>query len=291
MPIKPPQPWRSPKVYLLPNLMTAGNLACGFSAVFFIFQGMKAEAAASANTYYTAIGFILAACFFDALDGRIARLRGQESLFGREFDSLADVVSFGIAPALLVMDIVLDGFNDRLAWTIAFVYLLCGTMRLARFNCLAQEESENGSKDFVGFPIPAAAGLIASLTVFILWLNEGDREIGPWRYVLLALVVVLSYLMLSEFSYPSFKNVNWRTRRSLPWVFVAILVFVSAINFWKFVPFILFLTYLTYGFVRPWISRRWRKEIEEGDDDFEPQMVPRGETLADEDNDSDESAA
>lgn len=285
MPIKTPQPWRTPKVYLLPNLMTAGNLACGFSAIFFIFQGMRA-AEPSAQTYFTAIGFILGACFFDALDGRLARMRGQESLFGREFDSLADMVSFGIAPALLVMDIVLDGFNERLAWTIAFVYLLCGAMRLARFNCLAEEDSENSSKDFIGFPIPAAAGLIASLTVFILWLNEGDREIGHWRYVLLALVLLLSYLMLSEFGYPSFKNVNWRTRRSLPWVFVAILVFVSAINFWKFVPFILFMTYLTYGCVRPWISRRWRKEIEEGDDDFEPEIVNSEEA-----QDSDESAA
>ncbi len=287
MPIKTPQPWRTPKVYLLPNLMTAGNLACGFSAIFFIFQGMKVPDP-SAQTYYTAIGFILGACFFDALDGRIARMRGQESLFGREFDSIADIVSFGIAPALLVMDIVLEGFNERLAWTIAFVYLLCGAMRLARFNCLAEEDSENGSKDFIGFPIPAAAGLIASLTVYILWLNEGDREIGYWRYVLLALVLLLSYLMLSEFSYPSFKNVNWRTRRSLPWVFVAILVFVSAINFWKFVPFFLFLTYLTYGFVRPWISRRWRKEIEEGDEDFEPELVPSEESSKE---NSDESAA
>ncbi|MCB1229734.1 MAG: CDP-diacylglycerol--serine O-phosphatidyltransferase [Verrucomicrobiae bacterium] len=275
--------------------MTAGNLACGFSAIFFIFQGMRAVEP-SEQTYYAAIGFILGACFFDALDGRIARLRGQESLFGREFDSLADIVSFGIAPALLVMDIVLSGFNERLAWSIAFIYLLCGAMRLARFNCLAAEESESGSKDFVGFPIPAAAGLIASLTVYILWLNEGDREIGYWRYVLLALVLLLSYLMLSEFSYPSFKKVNWRTRRSVPWVFVAILVFVSAFAFWKVVPFFLFLTYLTYGCVRPWISRRWRKEIEEGEEDFEPELVQADPTGEDDEDaeiekSGDESAA
>lgn len=272
MAIKPPQPWRTPKVYLLPNLMTAGNLACGFSAVFFIFQGMK-MAEPSANTFYLAIGFILAACLFDALDGRLARLRGQESMFGREFDSLADIVSFGMAPALLVMDIVLSDFPERLAWTIAFIYLLCGAMRLARFNCLAQMETENASKDFVGFPIPAAAGLIASLTVFILWINEGDKEIGHWRYLLLVLVLLLSYMMLSEFSYPSFKKVNWRTRRSMPWVFVAILVLVSAVNFWEFVPFFLFLSYLIYGCVRPWISRQWRREIEDGDEEFEPEIV------------------
>ena len=289
MPIKTPQPWRTPKVYLLPNLMTAGNLACGFSAVFFIFQGMKATEF-DPRTYYTAIGFILAACLFDALDGRLARMRGQESLFGREFASLADMISFGIAPALLVMDIVLSDFNERLAWTIAFVYLLCGAMRLARFNCLASEETEDSHKDFVGFPIPAAAGLIASLTVYILWLNEGAREIGYWRYVLLGLVVMLSYLMLSEYRYPSFKNINWRTRRSMPLVFAAILILVSAVNFWKFVPFYLFITYLAYGFARPWISGKWRREIEEGEDEFAPEVLesPNGEG---EETGSDESAA
>ncbi len=283
MPIKSPQPWRTPKVYLLPNLMTAGNLACGFSAVFFIFQGMKSPESGS-HTYHTAIAFILAACVFDALDGRVARMRGQESMFGREFDSLADMISFGIAPALLVMDIVMSDFDERLAWTIAFVYLLCGTMRLARFNCLAHEATDDDNKDFIGIPIPAAAGMIASLTVFILWINEGDKAIGNWRFVLLALVLLLSGLMMSELSYPSFKKVNWRTRRSILWVFVAILVLVSAFLFWKVVPFFLFLTYLVYGLVRPWISRRWRREIEEEDEEFEPELVG-------EDDDSDASAA
>ena len=298
MPLKAPQPWRTPKVYLLPNLMTAGNLACGFSAVFYIFQGMKV-AEPSANIYYTAIAFILGACLFDSLDGRLARIRGQESMFGREFDSLADIVSFGIAPALLVMDIVLDGFNERLAWTIAFVYLLCGAMRLARFNCLAQMEEGKASKDFVGFPFPAAAGLIASLTVFILWLHEGEKEIGHWRYLLLVLVLALSGLMISEFTYPSFKKVNWKTRRSMLWVFVAIIVVVMAVQFWEVVPFFLFLSYLTYGLLRPWISRQWQREIEEDDaEDDGDHLTENGNgeevgtlTLVGQKPDSDESAA
>lgn len=284
-----PEDQKTPKIYLLPNLMTAGNLACGFTAIFFIFEGMRNPESGS-MPYYMAIGFILGAFLFDTLDGRIARMRGQESMFGREFDSLADMISFGIAPALLLMDIVLEGFNDRLGWTIAFVYLLCGGMRLARFNCLAQVQAEENNpkanKDFVGFPIPAAAGLIASLTVFVLWLNEGEKNIGAWRYLLLFLMLLLSFLMLSEFRYPSFKTVNWKTRRSLPWVFVAILVFVSAVNFWEIVPMALFLLYLTYGFVRPWVSRKWRREIEAADEDddlFEPEVV--------EAEDTDESAA
>ena len=262
-----PGPWSNPQVYLLPNLMTAGNLACGFSAVVTIFAGMQ-DVAGGAKDFHLAIFLILGACFFDALDGRLARLKGQGPRVGRQLDSIADIVSFGIAPALLVMDIVLQSFDDRLGWTIAFVYLLCGAMRLARFNCLSQAASENkdapASRDFVGFPIPAAAGLIASLTMFMLWLNEGQKDLGPWRYLLLVLMLLLSFMMLSEFSYPSFKAMNWRAKKSLVWLFVAVLVLVCAVNFVEFVPLIIFLAYLIYGLVRPWISRKWRKEIEDG---------------------------
>lgn len=266
--------------------MTAGNLACGFSAVVTIFEGMR-DPAGGASDFQLAIFLILGACFFDALDGRLARIKGQESMFGREFDSLADIVSFGIAPALLVMDIVLSSFDNRLGWSIAFIYLLCGGMRLARFNCLAQisEDSDEKvpSKDFVGFPIPAAAGLIASLTMFILWLNEGEKEIGAWRYVLLVLMLLLSFMMLSEFHYPSFKLVNWKAKRSLVWLFAAIIVLVSAVQFYEFVPLAIFVSYLTYGLVRPWISRKWQKEIEEGStDEFETVSI---------DDDDEESVA
>lgn len=272
MPSEPPHSDTSPRIYLLPNLLTAGNLACGFTAIVKIFEGMRDSSGGIAH-YHAAVLAILGACVFDMLDGRVARIRGQESMFGREFDSIADIVSFGIAPALLVMDIVLDDLSPKLAWIAAFTYLLFGAMRLARFNCLAAEDSKSSSKDFVGFPVPAAAGLIASLTVFILWLNEGDREIGGWRYVLLLLMLVLSLMMMSEYNYPSFKRINWRTRRSIPWVSMAVLVLACAVNFWKFVPFFLFLTYFAYGCVRPWVSRKWRREIEEGGDAFEPEII------------------
>ena len=276
-----PGPWSTPSVYLWPNLMTAGNLACGFSAVLVIFEGMR-DADGGAKDFHLAIFLILGACFFDALDGRLARIKGQESMFGREFDSLADIVSFGMAPALLVMDIVLSSFDNRLGWTIAFIYLLCGGMRLARFNCLAQLAQENPDevreRDFVGFPIPAAAGLIASLTIFILWLNEGHKEIGAWRYVLLALMLLLSFMMLSEFRYPSFKAMNWRARRSMVWLFVAIVVLVCAVNFVEFVPLIIFLSYFVYGLLRPWISLKWEREIEVGDDPaIEPDLIEESE--------------
>lgn len=287
----------TPKIYLLPNLMTAGNLFCGFLAILMIFKGMR-DSTIGSQAYFTAIALILGACVFDLLDGRLARMRGQESLFGREFDSLADIVSFGVAPALLVMDIVLNDFGDRLGWITAFVYLLCGGMRLARFNCIAAEEQDTGKKssDFRGFPIPAAAGVIASLTVFLLWLNEGEKTIGSWRYVLLVMMWLLSFLMLSEFRYPSFKHINWKTRRSLPWVFVAVLVIVMAVLYFYVVPAILFTLYLTYGLVRPWISRRWRREIEEPAEGDDCDLLVNGsseydlEILKNGDDDDDESS-
>ena len=279
----------SPRIYLLPNLMTAGNLFCGFLAILMIFKGMR-DPGSGTTDYYMAIALILGACVFDLLDGRVARMRGQESLFGREFDSLADIVSFGVAPALLVMDIVLHDFSDRLGWLTAFVYLLCGGMRLARFNCMSADESESASKDFRGFPIPAAAGVIASITVFLLWLNEGDKEIGNWKYGLLILMWLLSALMMSELSYPSFKHINWKTRRSLPWVFLAVMAIVASVVWWKFVPAMFFTMYLCYGLVRRWISKRWRRGIEEPapDDDVEngfAESMERDLQLLDDDSD------
>src|ERR1051325_10702227 len=206
----------TPKIYLLPNLMTAGNLFCGFAAVLRIYDGaQRIDLLAAANDFHDAIWFILAACIFDLLDGRLARLGGHESAFGREFDSLADIVSFGMAPALLVYQIVLGEFQN-LGWMIAFVYLACGALRLARFNCVsAAGPSGDGNKNFTGFPIPAAAGVIASITLFLLWLDEGQRTIGRWKYALPPLMLFLSFMMFSKFRYPSFKAINWKTTQSV----------------------------------------------------------------------------
>jgi CDP-diacylglycerol--serine O-phosphatidyltransferase len=252
-----------PKIYLLPNLMTAGNLFCGFAAVFKIIEAglIVAGEGNPAAAYYQAIAFILGACVFDLLDGRLARLGGHESPFGREFDSLADVVSFGLAPALLVYQIVLVDF-PRVGWLVAFVYLLCGAMRLARFNCVAAETQDQPEKDFQGFPIPAAAGLIGSLTLFMLWMNEGERQLGYWRFVLPPLLLFLSFMMFSKVRYPSFKSLNWRTQRSIPWFLGMILLLVFCVMNYEWMPALLFVLFLIYGFVRPYISKSWRREIE-----------------------------
>ena len=126
------------KIYFLPNLLTGGNLFCGFVALTKIVQWEVNSG--NYRDIKVALFFILLACIFDLFDGRVARMGGAESPFGREFDSLADIISFGVAPAFLVYRIVLwDVFSSHpeLGWFIASIYLLCGAFRLARFNCLA----------------------------------------------------------------------------------------------------------------------------------------------------------
>lgn len=253
---------REPRIYVLPTLMTAGNILAGFVAILQIFKGREGMVV---EHYFWAIAAILAACLFDILDGRLARLGGQESPFGREFDSLADIVSFGIAPALLVHDIVLQSIEEQfggLGWLIASGYLVCGAMRLARFNCLAAMDEKCSGKAFRGCPIPAAAGVISSITLFLLWWDGTDRPVGNWKYLLPVLMVLLSYLMVSNIEYPSFKSINWRTRRSFQWVLVSIIVVAMTVRYWQWMPAVLFVSYLLYGLIRPWISRRWRQEIE-----------------------------
>src|SRR3954447_2767065 len=138
------------RIYFLPNLLTAGNLFCGFVALTKIVEADLIPFPDGTINWVPikfALGFILLACIFDLFDGRVARMGGVESPFGREFDSLADLVSFGVAPAFLVHRIVLrDVFegHPELGWFIASIYLLCGAFRLARFNCLATMPNSSG---------------------------------------------------------------------------------------------------------------------------------------------------
>jgi CDP-diacylglycerol---serine O-phosphatidyltransferase len=257
------------KIYLLPNLMTTGNLFCGFTATLKILEGallQSSNADLAAARFHEAIWFVLGAFVFDFLDGRIARLGGHESSFGREFDSLADIVSFGLAPALMVYRVVLNEFPNA-CWIIASIYLLCGALRLARFNTVSANHergaTSNGGKNFTGFPIPAAAGLIASITLFLLWLAEGEHHLGKWRFVLPPLLIFLSFMMFSRFEYPSFKAINWRTKKSIPRFLGIILILILTVLYYEWMPAVLFLSYLLYGFLRPWLSREWRREIEE----------------------------
>ncbi len=269
-----------PKIYFLPNLMTACNLACGFFAVLMIFRGLIEVGSAklppkdyyeALKPYYEyAILLIFGSCLFDLLDGRLARLGGQESPFGREFDSLADIISFGMAPAMLMSKAVLFPLGNA-GWAIALVYLVCGAMRLARFNCLALLPKKPGDPgDFRGLPIPMAAGFIASITFLLIDLHQNDHQLGAWKYVLAGAMLGLSLLMISDIRYPSFKKVGWRTRGTLPAILIGVLVLYATVQFRYVMPVVLFTIYLLYGMIRPMISQRMRRGIEvdaDADDD------------------------
>ena len=261
------------KIYFLPNLMTAGNLFFGFMALTKIVDAPLGPAGNGAIK--VALGFILLACICDLLDGRLARMGGVESPFGREFDSLADVISFGAAPAFLVHRVVLRQVfsnHPEVGWFIASIYLICGALRLARFNCLSAMSSGGGGKEFLGFPIPAAAGLVASLTLFLMWdEDKADLSVGRWRYLLPGILLFLSVMMVSEVKYPSFNTLDLRARRTFPKTVFAIL-FVGALVLLRglILPIILpsiFTLYLLYGFIRPRISRKVRHEIEEEEEE------------------------
>ena len=256
-----------PKIYLLPNLMTAGNLLCGFLAILTIFKGMQEESLLAAMpSYQTAMLYIFGSCLFDLLDGRLARMGGQESPFGQEFDSLADMVSFGLAPALLVSRAVLadlevvtpfDPEGSGITWAFAFIYLLCGGIRLARFNCLAR--IGKGGRDFRGIPIPMAAGFVASLTFIIIKFHEEQRTLGWGAYVLAAMILGISLLMVSNVRYPSFKKIDLKTKANV-WTLLGTAVLLGIImNFKVYAPALIFVIYLLIPVFR------WFKKSEEVD--------------------------
>lgn len=247
------------RIYLLPNLMTAGNLFCGFVAIIRCIQARfrleNVREGPPEELYNEAVWWILAAIVFDSLDGRIARLGGRESLFGKEFDSIADIISFGMAPAMMVFFLILspeqhESFR-QVGWFIGFIYLLCAGVRLARFNVITHplvytNQAKYDTKDFVGLPVPAAAGFIVSLVLLINHVHDLQR----WALVLPVLMVLISLLMVSTIRYPSFKQVDWRTRARFG-TFLALLIAAALIFFFKqFALVFLFLTYLSWGIVR-----------------------------------------
>ena len=257
-----------PKIYLLPNLMTAGNLLCGFLAILTIFKGMQTEGLLEAKDYYQqAMLYIFGSCLFDLLDGRLARLGGQESPFGQEFDSLADMVSFGLAPAMLVSRAVLADFElpERfdpsggreigVTWAIAFIYLLCGGIRLARFNCLARMGTSSG--DFRGIPIPMAAGFVASLTFIMISFAESEKSLGWLSYVLAAMILGISALMVSSVRYPSFKKIDLKTKANV-WTLLGLAILLGLLlKFKVYAPAVIFVVYL----VSPLFRRSKKKQV------------------------------
>ena len=187
-------------LFLLPTLFTVGNLFCGYLSIWRSIQG----------TFEAAAIYIIVAAVLDALDGRVARWTHSASEFGEEYDSLADLVSFGVAPAVLAYSWGLADFQ-RVGWLASFLFVVCGSMRLARFNIQTKVADK---RYFVGLPIPAAAGTIAALV-----LGTPERLVDRrWMTGLLALTILLSYLMISTIRYRSFKE-HLDLKRSRPiWI-------------------------------------------------------------------------
>jgi CDP-diacylglycerol--serine O-phosphatidyltransferase len=225
-------------VYLLPSLFTIGNMFCGYACVVYAMRG----------EYETAAPFIGFAFVLDMLDGRIARLTGSETEFGIQFDSLADVISFGLAPAILTFSWGLAPLG-RLGWAAAFLFVTGGALRLARFNI--QTGSGGDKRYFVGMPIPSAAAVLAS-TVFVY-----PAGFTTYRDALLALPLVLvpALLMVSTIRFRSFKTINLQTRRPhrVLLVVAAGLVLVIAEPRWVLVA--LSYSYLASAFVGMAITR------------------------------------
>jgi CDP-diacylglycerol--serine O-phosphatidyltransferase len=247
--IDPRSPDRRPRraAYALPTLFTAGNLFLGFYAMMEAFRGALLNAQADAQAVAGASGHFRAAAiaiglavFLDGLDGRIARLTKTVSDFGREMDSLADVISFGIAPAVLAYawGVEFAGappapltieHQHRAGYFCAFLFLLCGAIRLARFNVQVNPVPKNpgraGRKYFVGMPIPAAAGMVAS--VVYAFVESGPLQWWVLSVAWLALLGLLSFLMVSTWRYPSFKDLSLvRPRSPLTYLPVIILLYL-----------------------------------------------------------------
>src|SRR5271170_1429560 len=242
-------------MYILPSLFTTANIAAGFYAILQTVHGASGEAW---HMYFAAkaIGF---AVLFDGLDGRIARMTNTASDFGRELDSLADVITFGVAPALLAW---MWGFH-LLPTTIApdlrmkiialgsvacFAFLMAGASRLARFNIAKNPQPSNpgrpGKKYFVGMPIPAGAGVIAAIVHF----SAGEPVISWWTSMSwLMMVVVVGYLMVSTWRFYSFKDIDFTSRRPFRLIVVIAVLLALIWYYSRPVLFVIAIVYMASG--------------------------------------------
>ncbi len=228
-------------VYLLPNLVTAGGIFAGFYAII----------AATDGHFDRAAWFILLAAIFDGLDGKIARLTGTSSKFGVELDSLADVISFGVAPGVLLYLWALRPFG-KLGWLAAFLYVICGALRLARFNV---QVSTVESRRFIGIPIPAAACIVATCVLLFYELG-GTGTIKMFSMVVL--VFILAFLMISNVKYLSLKDPELFKRQPFTILVGAIVILIVVVAKPEVMLFLVGMAYLVSGPIAAVLS--WRKK-------------------------------
>lgn len=236
---------RRQSVFLLPGLLTTGNLLCGFYAIVLTFDGYYQGAALA----------LFAGMVLDILDGKVARLTRTTTQFGLEYDSLADVVSFGVAPAVLLYSWALvqlgqvSAMSGRIGAGAAFLYVLCTALRLARFNVLT---GVTDRRYFIGLPSPGAAGAVASMVLFF-----GPTRFGPAELFALACATyLLAFLMISNIRYYSFKQLDFAKRHPVGVLLVAGLAILIVITYRETFPFLAFGAYALSGPVRRLVLRK-----------------------------------
>lgn len=240
---------------LAPSLFTVGNMACGFYALLSTVRGEFVSAATA----------IIVGMAFDALDGRVARLVHGESMFGIEFDSLSDFMTFGVAPGHMMYAFILKDYGVW-GYPIAFAYTLCGGLRLARFNAVAHDTG--GSKThFTGLPIPGGAGVLASFVLLYQIIEEG-RPAHTWHILMEqipalygfapALVVIVAFLMISTIPYPAFKQANALQPRSVK---TLLLILTGAFVLFVYPQNAIFVIFWAYALLGPvgWVVRLLRR--------------------------------
>ena len=237
---------RPPGIYLLPNLLTTGALFSGFYAIVAAINGQ----------FVPAVTAVFVAGLFDGLDGRVARMTNTQSEFGVQYDSLSDLISFGLAPALVVYMWALAGLREygnfigKLGWLIAFLYTACAALRLARFNT---QVGHSDKRFFTGLASPAAAGTL----VAFVWAMENFSLVGGnIRWIALALTLTLGLLMVSRFPYYSFKV--WPDKVPFFWILVVVLAIVPVAAHPPSVLLVIGLVYVASG-PAMWLWRRLRK--------------------------------
>lgn len=279
------------RIYLLPNFFTAGNMCCGFLSLCKCIEAKStADIAAANELYMMAVYLIFGACIFDLFDGRMARMFKRESMFGAEFDSIADTVSFGVAPAFLVYFLIFDPSRaSSFDWLISgagpiigFIYLLCAGIRLAKFNVLTNplipgNEKKSPASDFMGIPSPVAAAITASFVLLLTHLNSDQDAVNVvntlknWLpVILLPTMLLVSVLMVTNIPYPTFKHINWNSKAKAQAFIFIILFAIIAAKFHIFAIPAALLVYVFYGLFRA-LKKKIFKQKEQIIDDNEPE--------------------
>ena len=233
-------------IYILPNTLTLGGMFCGFYAILASFKG---------HFVYSAWA-ILIAIIFDGLDGWVARLTNSTTKFGIQLDSLSDLVAFGVAPAVLIYSWGLQPFG-RLGWGASFLFVICGALRLARYNV---QMGTSESKAFVGLPIPAAGVVIASLVLFYY---EVIGSVAGRNYIILVLPFILAALMVSTMRFHGMKEIDFRSRKPF-WLLVVIVVaFVLIFMYREIVLFVFSIIYVLWGIIEGTMAFRKKRKLRE----------------------------